>query len=69
MSEAEKQCLQIINDVDYIGTHVPGSITSKKQMRNEIWSLTSFLDAFSWFITFALADINHPIAIYFAGSD
>ena len=38
-------------------------------MRNEIWSLMSYLGAPSWFITFAPADINHPIAIYFAGKE
>jgi hypothetical protein len=42
------------------------SITSKKNMRSEIWSLMSYLGAPSWFITFAPADISHPICIYFA---
>ena len=35
-------------------------------MRNEIWSLISYLGAPSWFITFAPADNRHPIALYFA---
>ena len=60
LTDTEKECLQIINDIDYIGAYVPGSITSKKHMRNEIWSLTSFLGAPNWFITYAPADIHHP---------
>ena len=35
-------------------------------MRNEIWSLISFLGAPSWFITFAPADNKHPICLYYA---
>ena len=35
----EQECYKIINDIDYIGAHVPGSITSRKHMRNQIWSL------------------------------
>ena len=35
-------------------------------MRNEVWSLISFIGAPSWFITLSPADINHPICIYFA---
>ncbi|EKM50406.1 uncharacterized protein PHACADRAFT_55120, partial [Phanerochaete carnosa HHB-10118-sp] len=57
-------CYKIINDIDYIGAHVPASRTSHKHMRNQIWSLTSYLGAPSWFITYAPADIKHPIAIY-----
>ena len=35
-------------------------------MRNEIWSLISFLGAPSWFITLSPADVKHPICLYFA---
>lgn len=38
-------------------------------MRNEIWSLISYLGAPSWFITFSPADVAHPICLYFADSD
>ena len=58
--------LDMIKDLDHVGGHVKGSITSKKYMWNEIWSLISFLGAPSWFITFAPADNKHPIALYFA---
>jgi len=38
-------------------------------MCNEIWSSVACLGAPSWFITFAPADVNHPIALYYADKD
>jgi hypothetical protein len=35
-------------------------------MRNEIWSLTSYLGAPSWYITLSPADIKHPMCLYYA---
>ena len=35
-------------------------------MRNEIWALTSYLGAPSWYITLSPADIEHPVALYYA---
>ncbi|KAI0346340.1 hypothetical protein BDW22DRAFT_1323620, partial [Trametopsis cervina] len=66
-TDAEKACFRLLGDIDYVGTHVDGSVTNRRRMRNEIWSLTSYLGAPSWFITFAPADVNHPIALYYAG--
>jgi hypothetical protein len=60
-TDEEKMCFQLIKDLDHVGGHVKGSITSKKYMRNEIWALISFIGAPSWFITFAPADNKHPI--------
>ena len=37
-------------------------------MCNEIWSLIAFAGAPSWYITLYLADIQHPICIYYADS-
>jgi hypothetical protein len=65
----EKDCFKLLNDIDYVATHVDGSVTNRKWMRNEIWSLTSYLGAPSWFITFAPADVKHPIALYYANDD
>jgi len=62
----EKACYALMADLDHVAGHVQGSVTSKKYMRNEIWSLISYLGAPSWFITFAPADNRHPIALYFA---
>jgi hypothetical protein len=65
----EKACYALISDLDYVGGYVQGSITSKKYMRNEIWSLISYLGAPSWFITFEPADNRHPIALCFADTE
>lgn len=65
-SEAEKACFIVLDDLDYVGGHVNGSLTSKKYMRNEIWSLISFKGAPSWFIMLSPADNRHPISPYFA---
>ena len=65
-TDQEKECFQLINDLDHVNGHVSGSITQKKYMRNEIWSLISYFGAPSWFITFSPADNMHPISLYFA---
>ena len=65
-TEQEKDCFQLINDLAHLGSHVDGSITKKKYMWNEIWSLISYMEAPSWFITFFPADNKHPISLYFA---
>jgi hypothetical protein len=68
-TEEEKNCFQLINDLDHVGSHVDGSITKKKYMRNEIWSLISYMGAPSWFITFSPADNKHPMCLYFADTN
>ncbi|TDL17973.1 hypothetical protein BD410DRAFT_688569, partial [Rickenella mellea] len=65
-TEDEKACFQIINDLDCVASHVEGSTTSRKYMQNEIWSLMAYCGAPSWFITFAPADVRHPVCLYFA---
>src|ERR1700683_1648744 len=65
-TDEEKLCFNFINDLHHVNGHVPGSITQKKYMRNEIWSLISYFGAPSWFITFSPADNMHPISLYFA---
>ncbi|TFK59135.1 hypothetical protein BDN72DRAFT_743203, partial [Pluteus cervinus] len=67
-SDAEKECYRLIRDLDHIGGHVDGSTTSKKYMRNEIWSLIASKGAPSWYITLSPVDTKHPICIYYAGS-
>ena len=61
----EKNCFQLLNDLDHVGGFVKGSITSKKHMRNEIWSMISQLGAPLWFITLLPADSRHPICLYY----
>jgi hypothetical protein len=62
----EKACFAVLDDLDHVGGHVKGTLTNKKYMCNEIWSLISFLGAPSWFITLSPADNRHPICLYFA---
>jgi hypothetical protein len=68
-TDAERQCFELLSDLDGIGAHVPGSATSKKHMRNEIWSTIAFRGAPTWFLTMSWSDINHPIALYYAQTD
>ncbi|KDR79827.1 hypothetical protein GALMADRAFT_20966, partial [Galerina marginata CBS 339.88] len=65
-TDAEKACFQVIKDLDHVAGKMHGSTTSKKYMRNEIWSLINYIGAPSWYITISPADIQHPICIYFA---
>ena len=67
-SDSEKACFQVLRDLDHVAGKVKGSTTSKKYMRNEIWSLIAFAGAPSWYITLSPADIQHPICIYYADS-
>src|SRR6202167_2250650 len=65
-TDEDKLCFQLIKDLDHVGSHVKGSVTNKKYMRNEIWSLISYLGAPLWFITFSPTDIKHPLCLYYA---
>ncbi|KAI5885744.1 uncharacterized protein SCHCODRAFT_02673452 [Schizophyllum commune H4-8] len=65
-TEDERNCFDIMRSLDFIGAHVQGSVTAKKYMRNEIWSLINFIGAPSWFVTLSPSDSSHPIALYFA---
>jgi hypothetical protein len=38
-TDAEKACFQVIRDLDHVAGKMHGSTTSKKYMRNQIWSL------------------------------
>lgn len=69
VTDGEKACFDILKDVDHVGGHVDGSITNKRYMRNEIWSLSCFRGAPSWYITLSPADNKHPISMYLADTD
>ncbi|KDQ34009.1 hypothetical protein PLEOSDRAFT_1015322, partial [Pleurotus ostreatus PC15] len=68
-SEEEKNCFEIVKDLDHVAAGVNGSSTSKKYQRNEIWSLIYRIGSPLWYITLSPVDIKHPICIYYAGSD
>ena len=65
-TDDEQTCFQLIRDLDHIDGKVDGSITSKKYMRNEIWSMSTYLSAPAWYLTLSPADNKHPICLYFA---
>ena len=62
----EEQCFQLLKDLDHVAGPVKGSNTSKKWMRNEIWSLIYLRGAPFWYITISPADIKHPLCIYYS---
>ena len=65
-TEDENNCFQLIRDLDHIDGKVSGSITSKRYMRSEIWSMITYMGAPMWYITLSPADNKHPICLYFA---
>jgi Helitron helicase-like domain at N-terminus len=65
-TQEEIDCFQVIRDLDQVSQKVDGSVTGKKFMRSEIWSLMYHCGAPSWYITLSPADVKHPICIYFA---
>ncbi|KAH7903867.1 hypothetical protein BJ138DRAFT_1019940, partial [Hygrophoropsis aurantiaca] len=65
-SEEERECYQVIRDLDHVGYGVSGSLTNKKYMHSEIWSLVSYEGAPSWYITLSPSDEKHPICLYYA---
>ena len=65
-SNDEVDCFQLIHDLDHIDGKDSGSITSKKYMRSEIWSMIAYMGAPVWYITLSPADNKHPICLYFA---
>ncbi|KAK0447509.1 hypothetical protein EV421DRAFT_1680099, partial [Armillaria borealis] len=68
-TDSEKDCFQLLNDLDHVAYKVSGSLTSKKYMRNKIYSLMAAEGAPSWYITFAPTDHKHPISLYWADQD
>jgi Helitron helicase-like domain at N-terminus len=67
-NQEEIDCFQVIRDLDHIGGKVSGSVTAKKYMRNEIWSLIASKGAPLWYITLSPADVKNSISLYYAGN-
>jgi hypothetical protein len=62
-NKEEEECFQLLRDVDHVAgpASVKGSNTSKKWMRNEIWSLIYHRGAPFWYITISPADIKSSL--------
>ena len=67
-TEPKRLCFQLLKDINAIAGRMHGSTTSKKVMLNKIWLLVSFLGAPSWYIMLSPADIQHPLCVYYAGT-
>ncbi|KAJ3521123.1 hypothetical protein NMY22_g12441 [Coprinellus aureogranulatus] len=68
-TEMEKQCWRVVQDLDCVMSKVDGSITTKKNMRAEVWSLVARFGSPSWYFTMAPVDTMHPLSIYFASDN
>src|SRR5215510_8848212 len=68
-TDKEKDCYKVMLDLDHVSARVQGSMSSKKYMRNQIWSLTASKGAPSWYITLSPADIKHPLCLYYASNN
>ncbi|KAF9025588.1 hypothetical protein BDZ89DRAFT_1092602 [Hymenopellis radicata] len=60
-TQDEKDCFQVLHDIDLVAGKVQGSLTSKKYMRSELFSLMASEGAPSWYITITPADFEHPL--------
>ncbi|KAF9035661.1 hypothetical protein BDZ89DRAFT_946844, partial [Hymenopellis radicata] len=65
-SEDEKECYQLLRDIDLVAGKVDGSLSSKKFYRNELYSLMLSEGAPSWYVTLTPSDFTHPICLYWA---
>lgn len=65
-TQDEKDCFQLLRDLDHVAGSVKGSVTQKKYMRTQLWSLINYRGSPSWFITLSPDDTKHPICIYYA---
>jgi hypothetical protein len=65
-TEEEADCFQLLKDLELVSWNLPGSITAKRQIRNEIWSLIGHCGAPTWYITISPSDTRHPISVHMA---
>ncbi|KAJ3967445.1 hypothetical protein EV361DRAFT_779930, partial [Lentinula raphanica] len=65
-SDDESSCFDLLRDINYSSSKVKGSISSKKNMQLEIWSLINKVGGPSWYFTLAPCDMKHPICMYYA---
>ncbi|RXW13797.1 hypothetical protein EST38_g12057 [Candolleomyces aberdarensis] len=65
-TDDEKRCFSLMDQIEHVGASVHGSLSGKKIMRSELWSLVAYQGAPSWFVTLSPVDTKHPICIYWA---
>ena len=64
--DSDRNVHRLMQDVRAINSYVPGSSSSRLQMRNEIRALTTQLGVPSYFVTVNPADVYSPILKYLA---
>ncbi|PPR07987.1 hypothetical protein CVT24_002699 [Panaeolus cyanescens] len=69
LTPSEQKCYRLLDQIEYVGSNVGGSMTKKKYMRNEAWSLVHFKGSPTWFITLTPSDNKHPLCLYWASND
>ncbi len=65
-TDSEKDCYQLLNNLDHVAYKVSGSLTFKKYMRNKLYSLMAAEGVPSWYVMFAPTDHKHLISLYWA---
>ncbi|KAF9033546.1 hypothetical protein BJ165DRAFT_1417496 [Panaeolus papilionaceus] len=65
-NDGEKGWFKVLDHIEYVGSHVGGSLAMRKYQRNEVWSLIGFEGTPNWFVTISPSDAKHPLCIYFA---
>ncbi|THU87589.1 hypothetical protein K435DRAFT_583220, partial [Dendrothele bispora CBS 962.96] len=68
-TEGEKAAAQLIKYVNYVGEHVPGSMTEVQSMREDMFSIVNCNGLPHIFLTLNPSDTNNPIAQVLAGCD
>ncbi|KAJ7288740.1 hypothetical protein C8J57DRAFT_1430659 [Mycena rebaudengoi] len=68
-TKVEKACFALLDDLDHVGNHVPGSLTSKETCAMKYGLLQLSKVPPSWFITFSSVDNNHPLCLYYADNE
>ncbi|PPQ74448.1 hypothetical protein CVT24_000036 [Panaeolus cyanescens] len=69
LTDEEQKCYKLLDQIEYVSTNVEGSISKKKHMCNEAWSLVNFRGPPTWFITITPSDHKHPLCLYWASRD
>ncbi|KAF5344629.1 hypothetical protein D9757_013899 [Collybiopsis confluens] len=68
-TDSERQCFALLRDLEQGSKKTKGSISSKKEMQREIWSLTTHIGGPSWYFTLTPCDYKHPLCIYYADTN
>lgn len=63
----ERSVFELLGIIDYVSKRVQGSSSTRKLLRNEIFSLIIAKGVPIWFITFVPTDFKSPLCLYYCG--